>query len=299
MPIFDSIITSSIPHLPKWFAKPFSKPYVAGETVEKALLEIKNLNSQGFSATLDILGEHTEDIELARDITRQYCNLYEEIDKNNLDSTISVKPTHIGLSISKTEAVSNMLSILNRAKEFGNFLRIDMENSKVTDQTFDIYLECKKIYNRVGVVIQAYLYRSANDIENFADNQFNSRICKGIYKESKAIAYQNREDIRNNFLLLAKSMAEKGSFCGYATHDQILIDRILEWIKSESISPHLFEFQALFGVPMNGRLEQLVERGYKVRIYVPFGPDWFDYSIRRLKENPDIAGYVLSNLFKK
>ena len=299
MPIFDSIITSSIPHLPKWFAKPFSKPYVAGETVEKALLEIKNLNSQGFSATLDILGEHTEDIELARDITRQYCNLYEEIDKNNLDSTISVKPTHIGLSISKTEAVSNMLSILNRAKEFGNFLRIDMENSKVTDQTFDIYLECKKIYNRVGVVIQAYLYRSANDIENFADNQFNSRICKGIYKESKTIAYQNREDIRNNFLLLAKSMAEKGSFCGYATHDQILIDRILEWIKSESISPHLFEFQALFGVPMNGRLEQLVERGYKVRIYVPFGPDWFDYSIRRLKENPDIAGYVLSNLFKK
>ena len=299
MSIFDSIITNSIPHLPKWFAKPFSKPYVAGETVEKALLEIKNLNSQGFSATLDILGEHTEDIELARDITRQYCNLYEEIDKNNLDSTISVKPTHIGLSISKTEAVSNMLSILNRAKEFGNFLRIDMENSKVTDQTFDIYLECKKIYNRVGVVIQAYLYRSANDIENFADNQFNSRICKGIYKESKTIAYQNREDIRNNFLLLAKSMAEKGSFCGYATHDQILIDRILEWIKSESISPHLFEFQALFGVPMNGRLEQLVERGYKVRIYVPFGPDWFDYSIRRLKENPDIAGYVLSNLFKK
>ncbi len=299
MPIFDSIITSSIPHLPKWFAKPFSKPYVAGETVEKALLEIKNLNSQGFSATLDILGEHTEDIELARDITRQYCNLYEEIDKNNLDSTISVKPTHIGLSISKTEAVSNMLSILNRAKEFGNFLRIDMENSKVTDQTFDIYLECKKIYDRVGVVIQAYLYRSSNDIENFADTQFNSRICKGIYKESKTIAYQNREDIRNNFLLLAKSMAEKGSFCGYATHDQILIDRILEWIKSESISPHLFEFQALFGVPMNGRLEQLVERGYKVRIYVPFGPDWFDYSIRRLKENPDIAGYVLSNLFKK
>ena len=299
MSIFDSIITNSIPHLPKWFAKPFSKPYVAGETVEKALLEIKNLNSQGFSATLDILGEHTEDIELARDITRQYCNLYEEIDKNNLDSTISVKPTHIGLSISKTEAVSNMLSILNRAKEFGNFLRIDMENSKVTDQTFDIYLECKKIYDRVGVVIQAYLYRSANDIENFADNQFNSRICKGIYKESKTIAYQNREDIRNNFLLLAKSMAEEGSFCGYATHDQILIDRILEWIKSESISPHLFEFQALFGVPMNGRLEQLVERGYKVRIYVPFGPDWFDYSIRRLKENPDIAGYVLSNLFKK
>ena len=299
MPIFDSIITSSIPHLPKWFAKPFSKPYVAGETVEEALSEIKHLNSKGFSATIDILGEHTENIDLARDITRQYCDLYEQIENNALDSTISVKPTHIGLSISKTEAISNMLSVLKKAKEFGNFLRIDMENSKVTDQTFDIYLECKKIYDKVGVVIQAYLYRSESDIEAFANNQFNSRICKGIYKETKNIAYQDREDIRKNFLLLAKSMAGKGSFCGYATHDQILIDRILEWVKSENISPHLFEFQTLFGVPMNGRLEQLVEKGFKVRIYVPFGPDWFDYSVRRLKENPDIAGYVISNLFKK
>ena len=299
MTIFDSIITNSIPYLPKWFAKPFSKPYVAGEKVEEALSEIRHLNSKGFSATIDILGEHTEDTDLAKDITHQYCNLYEQIENNGLDSTISVKPTHVGLSISKTEAISNMLSVLKRAKEFGNFLRIDMENSKVTDQTFDIYLECKKIYDKVGVVIQAYLYRSESDIEAFANNQFNSRICKGIYKETKTIAYQDREDIRKNFLLLAKSMAEKGSFCGYATHDQILIDRILEWVKSENISPHLFEFQTLFGVPMNGRLEQLVEKGFKVRIYVPFGPDWFDYSVRRLKENPDIAGYVISNLFKK
>ena len=299
MTIFDSIITNSIPHLPKWVAKPFSKPYVAGETVEEALSEIRHLNSKGFSATIDILGEHTEKTELARDITHQYCNLYEQIENNGLDSTISVKPTHVGLSISKTEAVSNMLSILKKAKEFGNFLRIDMEDSNVTDQTFEIYMECKKMYDRVGVVIQAYLYRSENDIDTLANDQFNSRICKGIYKETKNIAYQDREDIRKNFLLLAKSMAEKGSFCGYATHDQILIDRILEWVKSENISPHLFEFQTLFGVPMNGRLEQLVEKGCKVRIYVPFGPDWFDYSLRRLKENPDIAGYVISILFKK
>ena len=192
-----------------------------------------------------------------------------------------------------------MLSILKKAKEFGNFLRIDMEDSNVTDQTFEIYMECKKMYDRVGVVIQAYLYRSENDIDTLANDQFNSRICKGIYKESKTIAYQDREDIRNNFLLLAKSMAKKASFCGYATHDQTLIDRLLDWVESEKIAPHLFEFQSLFGVPMNGRLEQLVEKGFRVRIYVPFGPDWFDYSLRRLKENPDIAGYVISNLFKK
>ena len=299
MKIFDSFITKSIPHLPKWFAKPFSKPYVAGETVEEALSKIKHLNSKGFSTTIDILGEHTEDTDIARDITHQYCNLYEQIENNGLDSTISVKPTHVGLSISKAEAVSNMLSILKKAKEFGNFLRIDMEDSNVTDQTFEIYMECKKMYDRVGVVIQAYLYRSENDIDTLANDQFNSRICKGIYKESKTIAYQDREDIRNNFLLLAKSMANKASFCGYATHDQSLIDRLLDWVESEKIDPHLFEFQSLFGVPMNGRLEQLVEKGFRVRIYVPFGPDWFDYSLRRLKENPDIAGYVISNLFKK
>ena len=299
MTIFDSIITNSIPHLPKWFAKPFSKPYVAGENVEEALSEIRHLNSKGFSATIDILGEHTEDTDIARNITHQYCNLYEQIENNGLNSTISVKPTHVGLNISKAEAVSNMVSILLKAKEFGNFLRIDMEDSNVTDQTFEIYMECKKIYDRVGVVIQAYLYRSENDIELLANDQFNSRICKGIYRESKTIAYQDREDIRNNFLLLAKSMARKASFCGYATHDQALIDRILDLVESEKIAPHLFEFQSLFGVPMNGRLEQLVEKGFGVRIYVPFGPDWFDYSVRRLKENPDIAGYVISNLFKK
>ena len=299
MSLINKSIATIMPYLPKWFAKPFSKPYVAGETVEEALSKIRHLNSKGFSATIDILGEHTEDTDLARDITHQYCNLYEQIENNGLDSTISVKPTHVGLSISKTEAVSNMLSILKKAKEFGNFLRIDMEDSNVTDQTFEIYMECKKMYDRVGVVIQAYLYRSENDIDTLANDQFNSRICKGIYKESKTIAYQDREDIRNNFLLLAKSMAKKASFCGYATHDQTLIDRLLDWVESEKIAPHLSEFQSLFGVPMNGRLEQLVEKGFRVRIYVPFGPDWFDYSLRRLKENPDIAGYVISNLFKK
>ncbi len=299
MSIFDSIITNSIQHLPKWFAKPFSKPYVAGETLEQALSKIKQLNRNGFRATIDILGEHTRESDLANDITNQYCNLYEEIDKNSLDCTISVKPTHIGLDISKSVAVSNMLTILKQAEEFGNFLRIDMESSDVTDHTLDIYKECKMVYDNVGVVTQAYLYRSEKDIEEFASGSFNSRICKGIYKEPRDLAYQDPEDIRKNFLLLAKKMARSRSFCGYATHDQILIDQLLEWIQSENISSNLFEFQALFGVPMKGKLEKLIDKGFKVRIYVPFGPDWFEYSVRRLKENPNIAGYVISNLFRK
>jgi proline dehydrogenase len=299
MTLMDSMITRSLPYLPKWFAKPFAKPYVAGETVEEALSKIKELNAKGFSATIDILGEHINEPKQARKITSQYCSLYEDINEHSIDCTISVKPTHIGLNISQSEAVTNMTNIAKKASEFGNFLRIDMENSHFTDQTLEIYRECKAVYNNVGVAIQAYLYRSENDIKELGNSQFNSRICKGIYKESSTIAYQDREDIRNSFLLLAKTMARRGGFCGYATHDQILIDRLIEWISNENISSHLFEFQALFGVPMSGRLDELIQRGYKVRIYVPFGPDWFDYSVRRLKENPNIAGYVISNLFKR
>jgi len=298
MSFINSIITNSLPLLPRWFAKPFAKPYVAGENSDDALKQIRQLNHKGFVATLDILGEHIINKKKARQITSEYCNLYEQIEENSLECTLSVKPTHIGLSVSETEAITNMTRITKKAQEFGNFLRIDMESSKYTDQTFEILKQCKKFYNNVGVAIQAYLFRSQNDIEILGDEQFNSRICKGIYKESSTIAYQEHEDIRNNFLLLAKTMAKRGAFCGYATHDQELINRLIEWVQSENIPSHLFEFQVLFGVPMEGRLETLLENGYKVRVYVPFGPDWFDYSVRRLKENPNIAGYVISNIFK-
>jgi len=299
MSFFNSILTSSLPILPKWFAKPFAKPYVAGETEDEAVFHIQALNEKGFAATVDILGEHVLTAEEARDITNQYCHLYDRIAQESLDCNISIKPTHIGLDISLAEAMANTTAILNKAKVHGNFLRIDMENSPFTDQTFEIYQHCKTIYDKVGVVLQAYLFRSLDDIQHLANGQFNSRICKGIYKESEAIAFQDREEINGNYLDMAKAMASRNAYAGYATHDQDLIDRILNWIESENISLDLFEFQVLYGVPMNGRLESLLEAGYKVRIYVPYGPDWFDYSVRRLKENPNIAGYVLKNFFRK
>jgi proline dehydrogenase len=151
----------------------------------------------------------------------------------------------------------------------------------------------------VGVVIQSYLHRSIDDILFLANDQFNSRICKGIYKESEYIAYQNREEIQDNFLTLAKTMATRNAYSGFATHDQDLIDRLLDWIIKDKIPKDLFEFQVLYGVPMNGRLEALLGAGYKVRVYVPYGPDWFDYSVRRLTENPKIISYVLKNFFRK
>lgn len=299
MSLFNSIITSTLPILPKWFAKPFARPYVAGQTEDDAVTHIRNLNEKGFSATVDILGEHVLTKEEARNITAQYCHLYDRIVNESLDCNISMKPTHVGLNISLTEAMSNITTILKKAQEHENFLRIDMENSPFTDQTIEIYHHCKTIYNNVGVVIQSYLHRSIDDILFLANDQFNSRICKGIYKESEYIAYQNREEIQDNFLTLAKTMATRNAYSGFATHDQELIDRLLDWIITDKIPKDLFEFQVLYGVPMDGRLEALLGAGYKVRVYVPYGPDWFDYSVRRLTENPKIISYVLKNFFRK
>jgi len=298
MSFFNYLITSTISFLPKWFAKPFSQPYVAGENTDDAIKHIKALNEKGFATTVDILGEHIINIAEAKNITKQYCHLYDLIAENSLDCNISIKPTHIGLEISLKEAITNITMIMEKAREHKNFLRIDMENSIFTDLTHEIYFHCKDLYNNVGLVMQSYLHRSVNDLNRMADNNFNARICKGIYNESDTIAFKEKEQINNNFLQLAKAMANKGAYAAYATHDQGLLDQILDWINIEKISSNLFEFQVLYGVPMSGRLESLLESGYRVRVYVPFGPDWFDYSIRRLKENPDIAGYVLKNIFK-
>ena len=298
MKLFNSFIKKTVPYLPKWLSQPFAKPYVAGETVEKALKNVSKLNQKGYYATLDILGEHVHSSRIAKNITEQYCTLYHLIKDKNLNCTISVKPSHVGLSISYQEALKNLKSISSKAKELGNFLRLDMENSDLTDQTFDLLDECKQITQNVGVAIQAYLRRSIDDLHRLADINFNARICKGIYNEQASIAFKDRRDIKNNFMALAKILAKKGSFAGFATHDQELIDELISWVEAKKIPRDKFEFQTLYGVPMNGRLESLIESGYNVRIYVPFGPDWFDYSIRRLKENPDIAKYVLKNFLK-
>ena len=299
MSIFNSMITSTLPFLPKWFANPFAKPYVAGKTEDTAVSHINTLNEKGFAATVDILGEHVLTKVEARNITSQYCHLYDRIASESLDCNISIKPTHIGLDISLAEAMANFTSLMKKAQEHGNFLRIDMENSLFTDQTFEIYQHCKTIYKNVGVVIQSYLHRSLDDIHHLANEDFNSRICKGIYKESESIAFQSREEIKDNYLSLAKTMATRNAYSGFATHDQELIDRLLDWIIKDKIPKDLFEFQVLYGVPMNGRLEALLGAGYKVRVYVPYGPDWFDYSVRRITENPKIISYVLKNFFRK
>ena len=295
----NSSIVSMIRIMPRWSIHPFAKTYVAGESVQETVLVVKKVNDRGFTCTLDILGEHVQSAAEAENITREYCDLYDVIAAENMNSNISIKLTHIGLALDKTIATDNLVLILKQAKKHDNFLRIDMENSRYTQQTIDLYKNCVSDYPNMGIVLQACLKRSLEDARNLNWTGFNTRVCKGIYYERETIALKDRAAIQDNFFNITKEILSGNGFAAIATHDIPLIDRIEDWIESTQVPSDRFEFQVLYGVPMGGRLERLLDKGYTVRQYVPFGPEWFDYSLRRLKENPKIMSYVLGNLFKR
>ena len=295
----NSSIVSMIRIMPRWFIHPFARTYVAGESIEETVPVVKKVNDRGFSCTLDILGEHVQSAAAAENITREYCDLYDVIATENMNCNISIKLTHIGLALDKNIAAVNLVRILKQAKLHSNFCRIDMENSPYTQQTIDLYKDCVSKYPNIGIVLQAYLKRSLEDAHALNTPTFNTRICKGIYNEPETIALQDRTAIQDNFFQITKEILLGNGFAAIATHDIPLIDRIDDWIESTQVSSDRFEFQVLYGVPMKDRLERLLDKGYTVRQYVPFGKEWFDYSLRRLKKNPKIMSYVLSNLFKR
>jgi len=298
--IFNQLIITAAPFLPRHIVWKIASRYVAGETSAKALSVVRELNNKGFSATIDILGEHTHSKNEAAIITREYINIYDEIYKQKLDCNISIKPSHIGQDISNKVLQNNVDKLLMKAKETNNFLRIDMENSTATDNTILLYKNCRKKYEKVGTVFQAYLYRSQLDLEKLSKNGiFNFRLCKGIYKEPPAIAIQAREKINNNFLKLLRFAFEEGIYVAIATHDLELLKSVYDLISELNISTDKFEFQVLYGVPMSGWLENHLKNNFKLRVYIPFGIDWYAYSIRRLKENPNIARYILKDLFRR
>ena len=295
----NSSIVSMIRFMPRWSIHPFAKTYVAGESIEETVLVVKQINARGFTCTLDILGEHVQSIAKADNITQEYCNIYDTIADENMSCNISIKLTHIGLALDKNIAAENLVRILKQAKLHNNFCRIDMENSTYTEQTIELYKDYVSNFPNMGIVLQAYLKRSLEDARNLNTPGFNTRICKGIYDEPETIALQDRIAIQDNFFQITKEILSGDGFAAIATHDIPLIDRIDEWIESTQVSSDQFEFQVLYGVPMGGRLERLLDKGYTVRQYIPFGKEWFDYSLRRLKENPKIMSYVLGNLFKR
>ena len=298
--IFNQFIIKITPLLPLWLVWKIAGRYVAGESITDALVVIRQLNEKGYSATVDILGEHTKSESEADEITHDYLKIYDKISQQGLDCNISIKPSHIGLDISNEILQSNLDKLLSKAEETHNFLRIDMESSVITDVTISLFKSCYEKYQKVGTVFQAYLYRSQTDLEDLSQNgSFNFRLCKGIYKEPPAIAIQGRRKINSNFIKLLRFAFVKGIYVGIATHDLELLESAYALISELNVSADKFEFQVLYGVPMSGWLEKHLKNNFKVRVYVPFGKDWYAYSIRRLKENPNIAGYILKDLFRK
>ncbi|MAG21315.1 MAG: proline dehydrogenase [Candidatus Marinimicrobia bacterium] len=299
MSLIKRTVTPLLPLLPSALVRKIAMRYVAGVTVEEAVATVLRLNKAGFCATLDILGEYTDSIEAAKQITNAYLELYDTIRDEALDCNISLKLTHLGLGFDDGLAEGNLSTVVRKARETGNFLRIDMENSPYTNETLHLYRKCLAHHARIGAVLQAYLYRSMGDLTQLTGDKLNIRICKGIYHESEKIATHDREEIRHNFIQLVHKGLESGAYVAIATHDKLIIDSLETWIANRRISRDLYEFQVLYGVPMGGRLEQLLEGGHKVRIYVPFGEEWLSYATRRLEENPHLAGYILKNLFAR
>ena len=299
MSLVNNIIIKTIPILPRKIVKIVSDKYVAGNEIKDAISKTKKLNDRDLHVTIDLLGEHVKDLNEVESVTKTYLKLLDEINLSSLKSNISVKPTHIGLDLSLDTFYSNALRLVKSAKEKNNFIRFDMENSSTTDSTINVFKEIHKDFKNVGTVFQAYLKRSYTDIEKLSENKINFRLCKGIYNEDASIAYKSYNEINSNYLKIAEMAFKNGCYIGLATHDLNLTEKLYDLIEKHNVSKENFEFQILYGVPMKGWIKRHLKNNFKVRVYLPYGPQWYEYSIRRLKENPNIAKYVAKSIFTK
>lgn len=296
MSVINNIIVSAVQVMPKSVVGYFSHKYIAGESLESAVSLVKNLNAKGIYATLDLLGESVTNEEEALRAFENAMKVFDAIVEHNLTANISVKPTQLGLSFDEQFACTQIQKLVKRASEIDNFVRIDMEDSQYTDATINIYKSVFEEFSNVGIVLQAYLKRSYNDTVILNKLGTNYRICKGIYVEPASLTYKEKQMIRDNFLKMMECMFKNENYVGIATHDEYLIDNAYRMIKEYNIPNDKFEFQMLLGVREDLR-NKINNDGYKIRIYVPFGEDWYAYSIRRMQENPQIAGYIVKNIF--
>jgi len=299
MSLLNNIIIKTIPLLPKLMVKIIADKYVAGNKIKDAINKTKLLNNQDLHVTIDLLGEHVKDLNEVESVTKTYLKLLEEINLSSLKSNISVKPTHIGLDINLDTFYKNALKLVESARDKNNFIRFDMENSSTTDSTIDVFKKIHKDYKNVGTVFQAYLKRTYSDIEKLSENQINFRLCKGIYNEDAGIAYKSYDEINSNYLKIAEMAFKNGCYIGLATHDLHLTQNLYDLIEKHNVPKENFEFQILYGVPMKGWIQRHLKNKFKVRVYLPYGPQWYEYSIRRLRENPNIARYVAKSIFSK
>ena len=274
-----------------------AKSFVAGETIEEALSRVKKMYERGLTTTLDILGESVEEREQSDKSVQDYLDLLDAIQTSGIPSHISLKLTQMGLDIDDEYCYENMVKIVTKAKSAGTFVRFDMEGSPHTQRTLDIFLRIREQFDNVGIVVQAMLYRTEKDVDELNKIKAKVRICKGAYKEPKEIAFQKMKDVREAFKNLSVKLFKEGVYPAIATHDDKLIDWTKEYVRENNIPNENFEFQFLYGIRAKTQ-QRLVDEGYRVRVYVPFGTHWMPYYFRRLRERKENIWFVIKNFFK-
>jgi proline dehydrogenase len=293
--LVDRAIARMLPAVPRPIVQRLAARYIAGPTLADACGVVDTLNAQGKLATIDVLGEEVRSEPEARAIAQAYRDVFETIDRTGLDSNVSVKLTALGLKLDYDLCRENLTAVVDDASRRGNFVRIDMEDATTTDDTLRLYRELRGDgRDNVGVVLQAYLRRTLDDIDALADLRPNVRLCKGIYLEPESIAYHGYDEVRSSFLRSLEALFDAGSYVGIATHDEWLVSEGRRIVARRELDREEYEFQMLLGVarPLGDRL---VQDGHRLRIYVPFGEHWYAYSLRRLQENPKIAGYIAAD----
>jgi proline dehydrogenase len=297
MGILDKAIAESVPLIPRPIVRRISGRYIAGSTLREAIPVIRDLNEQGCAATVDVLGESTTSEAQVVATVKEYKQVLDAIVENGLDSGVSIKPTAFGLNLDEELCRTTMEEIITYAAERDRFVRIDMEDSPYTSATIELVLDFYERHANTGAVIQAYLRRSVKDVERLAEAGVSVRLCKGIYDEPRRIAYKNFDVVRANYVLLLETFLRAGCYVGVATHDEYLVWHALRLVRELDLPRDRYEFQMLLGVDEPLR-RILVEAGHQMRVYVPYGEDWYAYSTRRLQENPKIAGYVARDVIE-
>ena len=299
MRLFDQLIVKTLPLVPKPIVASLSRPYIAGDNLDAAVNCVKSLNQKGFQVTIDILGEFVTHWDQAEESAKGYMDVLNAIKKHKLQSGISVKPTFFGLLLDQGRCEQLLWPLLEACAGMDKLMRLDMEDTPCTTKTIELYSRFQKKYpDHVGIVLQSYLRRTLADVQAITEMvpKANFRICKGIYVEPLKLAYHGYQEIRDNFIASAKAMWDGGAFVGLATHDDYLVEKSIEIIRERRLGPEDYEFQMLLGVREKLR-DQILADGHNVRIYVPFGKDWYGYSVRRLKENPALAGTMFKAIF--
>lgn len=300
--MLNKLIANMLPYMPKKLIWVFSKRYIAGETIEDGLAASRLLNAQNVEVTIDLLGEFIDSLDEAEENRDHYLTIIDRFTHEGIKGNFSLKPTMFGLLIDKEVCFSYIREIIVFAAQRNSFIRIDMEDSKCVDPELELFRKLRLEFPKnVGLVLQSYLRRTISDLEALNDlnteaNPINFRLCKGIYVEPENIAFKEYQAVREHYLEDLEYMLKNKMYVGIATHDKYLVENAYQLIEKYNVPENMYEFQMLFGVTPELR-QSIVDKGHRMRVYVPFGKHWFNYSTRRLKENPKIANHIIKALF--